>query len=96
VSEFKFDKLNEQQMQALADAHCRMYENRIRQGESGFRGIRVDECKTLLGIWKSISTKLGQGNWRIRLTKPEINEIQDALAAGDYDKLLQTTTDAPS
>jgi hypothetical protein len=50
----------------------------------------------LLGIWKSITVKLEQGNWRLRLTKSEVNEIVDACVSGDYDQTLRVTRDPPS
>jgi hypothetical protein len=92
----RHDKLNDQQLKTLTDAHCRMYENRIRRANEGARGIRVDECQVLLGIWQSIEGKLQQGNWRLRLTKDEVAEIQDALDSGEYDALLAKAEDAPS
>lgn len=96
MADFQFETLNERQMRALADAHIRMYENRVRKAKQGFKGIRLDECERFLGIWKSIGSKLGQGNWRLRLTRPEVNEIRDALASGDYDVTLNTMKDPPS
>ncbi len=93
---FRFETLNERQVRALADAHVHMYERRIHQAKSGFAGIRVDECERLLALWKSVQGKLAEGNWRLRLTAPEINEIRDALISGDYDDMLDVTKDRPS
>jgi hypothetical protein len=96
MSDFTFEKLNDRQVRALADAHVNRYENLLRKSKEGAKGIRPDECKTLLGIWKSITVKLEQGNWRLRLTKSEVNEIVDACVSGDYDQTLRVTRDPPS
>jgi hypothetical protein len=56
----------------------------------------VDECKSLLGLWRSIAKKVEQDNWRIRLTQDERNEIVDAVACGEYDLMLAAMKDPPS
>lgn len=98
----KYDKLNDRQLKGLVDAHCGLYEGRLRRAGSATRlnapasGIRVDECQKLLGIWRSIGTKLSQGNWRLRLTNSEVNEIRDAISSGDFDAMLRSFGDPPS
>lgn len=96
VGSFKFEKLNERQVKALADDHCGMYESRLRHASQGAKNIRVDECQMLLGLWRSIAAKLTQGNWRLRLTRAEINEIKEALDEGGYDDMLRACQDPPS
>lgn len=96
VAEYTYEKLNARQVKALADDHCGMYEARLRHASEGHRGIRVDECRALLALWRSIDAKLTQDNWRLRLTKAEVNEIRDALAEGSYDDMLGACQDPPS
>lgn len=96
MSDFTFEKLNDRQVRALADAHTSRYENLLRKAKEGAKGIRAEECQVFLGIWRSIAKKLEQGNWRIRLTKQEVNEIRDAIISGDYDQTLRVTRDPPS
>jgi hypothetical protein len=96
VSDFIFEKLNDRQVRALADAHVSRYENLLFKAKQGAKGIRADECQVFLGIWRSIAKKLEQGTWRLRLTRQEINEIKDAIMSGDYDQTLRATQDPPS
>lgn len=90
-----FKGLNERQVKALVDEHCGLYEKRLRRAsESPF--IRVDECNKLLAIWRSIGTKLTLDNWRFKLTRAEICEIEDAVSSGDYDAVLRAHQERPS
>lgn len=96
MGDFRFESLNERQVKALAEGHIRMYENRIRRANQGFGGIRVGECTQLLDLWRSVYRKLALRDWRLSLTRFEVAEIKDALASGDFDKVLDDTQDAPS
>ncbi len=96
MSEFRYDRLNDRQVKALADSHTGLYESRLRHANDGTQGVRVEECQRLLAIWRRIAIKVQQGNWRLRLETSEINEIKDALASGDYDDMLRACGDRPS
>jgi hypothetical protein len=96
VSLWTYDKLNARQVKALADEHIGMYEARLFKAKNGAKNIRVDECQSYLGIWRSIAAKVTQESWRLRLTKQEVNEIRDAIAVDDFQPTLEKHSDPPS
>lgn len=84
-----FKELSDGQIQALATAHTRLFENRIRAGQNGTRGINIEECQRFLQIWNNVLAKAKETDCKGRLTAEEKIEVRDALLDGGYDDLLE-------
>ena len=90
----KPDQLSTAQLKALAIAHVRRFEHRVKKGG---RAVDHEECERYLTIWRGILSKANHSpQWRLLLSKGEKQEIQDAIESGDYEELLRVTGEPPS
>lgn len=88
------DTITQPQLLALAIAHIHRFSNLI-DGAKWRTGVRVDECKRYLALWRGVYVKAVDARvvtiTKAKLTRDERNEIDEALECGDYDKLLEDT-----
>ena len=86
-----FAGLNWRQAKALAEDHVEQFQKKIDAHREGFRGIRPEECKRYLEIWRGILLLATPERWdSASLAANEKDEIRDAISSGDYDGLINS------
>jgi hypothetical protein len=84
--------LSASQVLALAKAHCKQFESKVKAGLSGNPHVNTEECIRYLALWERIQLKAQSAPCPQALldmlTSAEAGEIADAVADGSYDALL--------